>query len=59
MEGDVITLQDLFEFDFSAGFDEEGKFMGHIKSTGLIPKFNTKLRDIGIDLPVEIFEREI
>ena len=59
MEGDVITLQDLFSFDFSEGFDEEGKFKGHIKATGLIPKFNYKLRDIGIDVPVEIFGKEI
>ena len=25
MEGDVITLQDLFVFDFSAGMDEDGQ----------------------------------
>ena len=25
MEGDIITLQDLFAFDYGAGFDENGK----------------------------------
>ena len=28
MEGDIITLQDLFIFDYHAGFDEHGKFKG-------------------------------
>jgi pilus assembly protein CpaF len=59
MEGEVITLQDLFIFDFSEGIDEEGRFRGSIKSTGLLPRFNKKLRDIGIEIPAEIFEREI
>jgi len=58
MEGEVITLQDLFVFDFSAGFDKGGNFKGHIKPTGLIPRFYSKLRDIGIELPLEIFEKE-
>ncbi|HEY6677667.1 MAG TPA: CpaF family protein, partial [Actinomycetota bacterium] len=39
MEGEVITLQDIFLFDFSAGIDEEGRFKGRLKSTGLRPKF--------------------
>ncbi len=58
MEGDVITLQDLFLFDFK-GVDEQGKFKGRIKSTGLRPHFITRLQDSGIDLPDEIFEKEI
>ena len=28
MEGDIITLQDIFLFDYSAGIDEEGRFLG-------------------------------
>lgn len=56
MEGDVITLQDLFVFDFSAGLDESGKFLGTIKSTGIRPKFMQKLQDLGITLPVDIFD---
>src|SRR3546814_14426518 len=34
MEGDVITLQDIFVYDHSAGFDEHGKSRGHLRSTG-------------------------
>ena len=56
MEGDIITLQDLFQFDFSMGFDEEGKSRGIIKSTGLKPRFLNRLHDIGIDVPLEVFE---
>jgi len=58
MEGDVITLQDLFVFDFSMGIDETGRFKGRIKSTGIRPKFTEKLLDLGITLPADIFELE-
>ncbi len=43
MEGDVITLQDVFVFDNSAGFDENGRILGRLRSTGLRPKFIEKL----------------
>jgi len=59
MEGEIITLQDLFIFDYSAGIDEKGKFLGDIKSTGLLPNFMGRLHDIGVDVPMEIFEQEI
>jgi pilus assembly protein CpaF len=58
MEGDVITLQDLFLYDFGMGIDESGRFRGHIKSMGLRPKFIEKLEDLGIKLDPEIFEPE-
>ena len=49
MEGDVITLQDLFLFDHSAGFDDAGHSLGTLKSTGLRPKFLDKLAAAGVD----------
>jgi pilus assembly protein CpaF len=55
MEGDVITLQDLFLFDYSAGIDEDGHFLGNLKSTGLRPRFVEKLQERGISIPVEVF----
>ncbi|HEX2032143.1 MAG TPA: CpaF family protein [Actinomycetota bacterium] len=58
MEGDVITLQDVFLFDWSAGVDEEGKFRGHLKPTGLRPTFLSKLEDKGIALPADLFMPE-
>ncbi|MCL5985851.1 MAG: CpaF family protein [Actinobacteria bacterium] len=59
MEGDIITLQDLFLFDFSMGIDEYGRFRGRIKSTGLRPKFLERLHDVGVDISNEIFQKEI
>jgi pilus assembly protein CpaF len=55
MEGDVITLQDLFLFDYSAGIDEDGHFLGNLKSTGLRPRFVEKLQERGISIPTEVF----
>jgi pilus assembly protein CpaF len=57
MESDVITLQDLFTFDYSAGRDETGRFLGSLRSTGLRPKFTEHLRDMGVDLPQTMFVR--
>ncbi len=58
MEGDVITLQDLFLFDYSAGIDEHGRFKGTLRSTGLRPRFLEKLADLGIVIPPEVFAIE-
>jgi pilus assembly protein CpaF len=57
MESDVITLQDLFTFDYGAGRDEKGRFLGRLCSTGLRPKFTDHLKDLGIDLPATMFVR--
>jgi pilus assembly protein CpaF len=58
MEGDVITLQDIFLFDFGMGVDEHGRFRGHLKATGVRPKFAEKLADLGIRLGQEVFQPE-
>ena len=55
MEGDVITLQDLFLFDFHAGVDEHGRFLGQLQATGLRPHFLEKLRDRGIAISPSVF----
>jgi len=55
MEGDVITLQDVFLFDFSAGVDDQGRYQGQLKPTGVRPKFAEKLSDNGIKLGPEMF----
>jgi pilus assembly protein CpaF len=55
MEGDVITLQDIFLFDFGAGVDEHGRYRGQLKATGVRPKFAEKLADQGIRLGAEVF----
>jgi pilus assembly protein CpaF len=57
MESDVVTLQDLFTFDYGAGRDENGRFRGMLRSTGLRPKFAEQLHDLGIELPPSMFLR--
>ncbi|MBA3652664.1 MAG: CpaF family protein [Actinobacteria bacterium] len=58
MEGDVITLQDVFLFDFGMGVDATGRYRGHLKSTGIRPSFNERLSDMGVSLKAELFEVE-
>ncbi len=58
MEGDVITTQDLFNFDFGMGIDDAGKYMGRLKATGIRPSFSEHLEQYGINLPAELFEPE-
>jgi pilus assembly protein CpaF len=55
MEGEIITLQDVFLFDYSAGIDEDGRFLGSLKSTGLRPRFVDKIAERGVAVPPEIF----
>jgi pilus assembly protein CpaF len=55
MEGDVITLQDIYTFDFGAGIDEEGHFRGGLRATGVRPSFSEKLSDYGITLEPQLF----
>ncbi len=53
MEGDVITLTDIFQFEQS-GYDN-GKVVGRLRATGLRPKFIDKIEAAGIHLPASIF----
>ncbi len=53
MEGDVITLTDIFQYEQS-GF-EEGKIIGSLRSTGLRPNFVDRIEQAGIHLPASIF----
>src|SRR5438132_1151984 len=55
MEGEVVTLQDIFVFDFSAGIDDDGKFRGRLKSTGLRPKFLDRLAERGVNVDASLF----
>jgi pilus assembly protein CpaF len=54
MEGDTITLQDIFQY-VQTGYDEKGKALGYFTATGVQPSFIEKFRINGIDLPPELF----
>lgn len=55
MEGDVITLQDIFIYDHSMGFDENGKSLGRLRATGLRPKFLDKLAHVNVKVDPMLF----
>lgn len=55
MEGEVITLQDIFAWDGSAGFDSEGRALGRLAPTGLRPKFLEKLAHANVDVDLLLF----
>jgi pilus assembly protein CpaF len=55
MEGDLITLQELFTFQ-QTGLDENRKVKGRFKATGVRPKFAERLTAKGISFPTELFD---
>jgi pilus assembly protein CpaF len=55
MEGDTITLQDLYRFQ-ARGVDAEGQVLGQHLCTGLRPQFLEKLLAQGIELPAGLRE---
>jgi len=55
MDGDSITLQDIFVFERS-GVDESGKVRGAFHSTGHPPRFAERLATAGCRLSPELFE---
>jgi pilus assembly protein CpaF len=58
MEGDVITLQDIFAYDHGAGLDAQGRPVGVLKPTGIRPKFLDRLAHSGIHVDPRIFAFE-
>ena len=54
MEGDVITLQSLFEFKLDR-VEADHTVIGRLEPTGLRPTFLTKFARHGLELPTEIF----
>jgi pilus assembly protein CpaF len=55
MEGDVITMQEIFVFD-KMGVTQDGKVVGRFRATGVRPKCCERLRASGIHLPGDMFE---
>lgn len=54
MEGDIITMQDLFRFE-QQGIDSDGRLRGEFVTTGLRPMCSEKLELNGIHLPMDLF----
>jgi len=55
MEGDIITMSELFSFQ-REGMDDDGNVSGELRASGIIPAFHKNLAHRGIDLPIEVFD---
>ena len=55
MEGDVITMQEIFTFE-KVGVSQEGKVIGRFRATGVRPKVCERLKASGIHLAGDMFE---
>jgi pilus assembly protein CpaF len=54
MEGDVVSMQDIFVFK-KTGISEEGKVLGRYEATGIRPKFADRLEVNGVSVPASLF----
>ena len=55
MEGETITMQEIFQFE-RTGVDREGQVIGRFRATGIRPRFAEKLKACGMQLPRVFFE---
>lgn len=55
MEGDVVTMQDIFVFE-QTGVDRKGRVQGRMKATGVRPKFLGELEAAGIRVSPSLFD---
>jgi pilus assembly protein CpaF len=55
MEGDTITLQEIFSFE-QTGVDAEGRVKGKFSAKGIRPKFIEKFKALGISVPKDLFD---
>jgi pilus assembly protein CpaF len=55
MEGNVVTMQDIFVFE-RLGVSDDGTVLGRFKATGIRPKFAERLFVAGVHLPPGIFD---
>ena len=55
MEGDVITMQEIFSFK-QTGLGEGGVVLGHFQASGIRPLFLERLRNFGITVSETLFD---
>jgi len=55
MEGEIITLQEIFKFE-QTGLSDDRQVRGKFISTGVRPKFTEKFRALGIELSLDVFD---
>jgi pilus assembly protein CpaF len=55
MEGDVVTMQEIFTFQ-QTGVGPKGEVLGHFRATGVRPRFSERLQAFGVPLPEGMFD---
>ena len=45
-------------FHYGMGVDEDGRYRGYLKATGIRPAFSEHLDNYGIELPADLFAPE-
>jgi pilus assembly protein CpaF len=51
MEGDTVTMQEIFKFESKGADPATGKIIGEFNPTGIRPKIIDRLFDMGVPLP--------
>ena len=55
MEGDVVSMQDIFVYETDGTVDASGKFVGKFRATGVRPKCLEKIKGNGVTVNNEWF----
>ncbi len=55
MEGDTITLQEIFFFE-QTGIDADGRVKGRFRASGIRPRFVEKFKALSLPIPHDLFE---
>lgn len=55
MEGDTITLQEVFFFE-QTGIDADGKVNGRFRAKGIRPRFVERFKALSLPIPLDLFE---
>jgi pilus assembly protein CpaF len=55
MEGDIITMQDIFVFE-KTGISPDNRVIGRFRATGIRPKCNDRIMAAGMTLPMDMFD---
>ncbi|MEX1096250.1 MAG: CpaF family protein [Planctomycetales bacterium] len=58
IEAQTITMHDLFVFE-QTGLDEDRRARGRFRATGIRPRCLERFREMGIELPFEMFESRV
>jgi pilus assembly protein CpaF len=55
MEGEIITMQDIFVFEQTGVDPQTGRVIGRFRATGVRPRFAERLKSLGLELPARLF----